>query len=318
MYDVKEWVKQHPPSTETSATDASVPKRLETIKVNQFVLTSQDIQAIPLKTKFSVSEFSGSIGIAFKKQSLSVMYPDTDEPPSILRNDITYNSALFITRSGQEYLAAASVNQIHLWNLADNTSSVVYRFKEERHWHLCVIDERTVGCVAEQSPSDGFRDVYILHTDTEEFKLSSTFQIKASQEMSDMSHVKTKDGTLCFLLCFPWVNLVQSVETGEDKILWQVDQQQIGGPFLPWSICTDGSMVFIINVFQYNVHVVSVEDGLIVTSINLQPFKIELSGYARLQGEHLYIGHTNKEGDTTYISKFTKPIMGSNLLRIHP
>ena len=50
-------------------------------------------------------------------------------------------------------MAAASEDQILLWNMERNTSSVAYTFKERECWHLCVIDERTIACVAERPDS---------------------------------------------------------------------------------------------------------------------------------------------------------------------
>ena len=113
-------------------------------------------------TNFPISE-SELIGIASPqaKPTFSVMmYPGTDKSPLISLREDGYTSALFLTISNQEYLAAASVDQIHLWNLAKNTSSVVYKFKEEKDCNLCAIDERTVACLVEQPALDGYSKIY--------------------------------------------------------------------------------------------------------------------------------------------------------------
>ena len=129
-------------------------------------------------TKFSISQLSDSIGIASRqlRPRLSVMYPGTDKLPLILSRDDRYLSAIFVTISGQEYLAAASEDGICLWNLADNTSKVVYKFNETGLWSLFVIDERTVSCVNE-SRWDSLGKFFILNTDSEKFSFSGMLQV---------------------------------------------------------------------------------------------------------------------------------------------
>ena len=138
---------------------------LEMMKLKHVVL-GQTLDSLYMK--FSISQSSGSMGIASRwaKPSLSVIYPSTDKPPIILSRDDRYTSALFVTISGQDYLVAASTDSIHLWNLANNTSSVVYKFKEQKNWHLDVIDERTVACVAMYPSLIGLNKVYILKTNS--------------------------------------------------------------------------------------------------------------------------------------------------------
>ena len=142
-----EWLKQQPdPSTEPETDNASALNFVETIKVNHVVIGEVFNS---LQTRFSTSQLSDSIGIASRdfEPTLSIMYPGTDKPPLILSKDDRYTSALFVTISGQEYLAATFKDSIHLWNLANNTSKVVYKFEKTGHWRLCVIDENTVACV---------------------------------------------------------------------------------------------------------------------------------------------------------------------------
>ena len=91
------------------------------------------------------------------------------------------------------------------------------------------------------------------------------------------------------------------------EVRWKVDKQQMGETFLPCSICTDGITIFVVNVFEYKLHLLAVEDGRTLTSISLYPFDIDVPGCICLQGEHLYVGHMNKDGDTYCISKFVKP-----------
>ena len=303
-----EWLKQHPDlSTERATVDTYALELLEMRKVNHVMLGETFDSLI---TKFSISQLSGCIAIAsqWTKPALSFMYPGTDKPLLILSRDDQFSSTLFVTISDQEYLAAACKDSIHLWNPANNTSSIVYKFKEQKDWHLCVIDERTIACVAEQPTSDGFTKVYILNTDSEKFSLSGMLQVKAPKGITDICYVKTADGTPCLLLSFPWDHHVQCVEMVGGRVRWQVDKQQIGGIFYPFSIYTDGSTVFVADAVHSVLYLLSIEDGSINITISLRPFGVHFPSCVRVQGEHLYIGHIYQMEDTYCISKFTKPV----------
>ena len=251
----------------------------------------------------------GSIGIASiqAKPSLSVMYPGTDKPPLNLSRDDAYRSAFFITISDQEHLAAACRDGIFLWNLADNTSKVVYKFEKSGGWRLCVIDEGTVACVSEEPSSDGFIYIHIIKIDAQMWTLSSSQFVKEKALLSDIPFVKTTDGTACLLLSFVNNNLTQCLEMVGGRVQWQVVEEQIGASFLPWSICTDGSTLFVVDAVGNKLYLLSVEDGSVLRSISLGPFDIHFTGYVQLQGEHLYIAH--EKSDTYCISKFTIPIV---------
>ena len=228
-----EWLEQQSdanPTTLQETVDTSPLKLLETMTVNHIK------NFFGLQTKFTVSKLSESVGMASidLKHSLSVIYPGTNKPPLILSKDgVGHTSALFITISDQEYLAAASEDEIHIWNLTKNTSRVAYKFQESGRWHLCVIDERTVACVAEQ-PLSGhhFSKIYILNTDTEKFNLNSTIRKKADGTISDICYVKTADGTACLILNARQPGLIQCVEMVGGKMRWQVDTL-IGRSFTP-------------------------------------------------------------------------------------
>ena len=305
-----EWLEQQPdPNAEPETGDTSTVSFQQTIKVNHIV-KSAGHRSSSLYTGFAVSESSGSIGIASAdaRPSLSVIYPDTDRPPVVLSRDNRYISPFFVEISDQEYLAAASEDQIHIWNLKRNTSSVAYKFQESGRWHLCVIDERTVACVAEQSsPGHHFSKIYILNTDTEKFNLNSTIRMSTDGTITDICYVKTADGTACLLLSYAYTCFVQLVEIIGGKVRWQVGIQQMGGSFHPWSICTDGSTVFIVNALPAKLHLLSVEDGSVVMPISLLSFGHIYPGFASLQGENLYVGHMDEKRETYCISKFTKP-----------
>ena len=133
---VMEWLEQSADaSTEPETVETSDTSRLtlqETLEVSHIALGRASSS---LYTKFTVSR---SIGIASPqaKPTLSVVYPTKDEITLVLSRDGLYTSALFITIADQEYLASASRDGIRLWNLANNTSKVVYKFEESGLWRL--------------------------------------------------------------------------------------------------------------------------------------------------------------------------------------
>ena len=301
-----EWLKQQPElGTESETGNASVLTRPETIKANHVQLHETYGTFFP---KFFVSQFSGLVGIAsaIYKPSLSIMYPGTDNPPLILSTDDEYRSALFVTISGEEYLAAASRDSIHLWNLVENTSTVVYKFKEQKVWLLCLIDERTVGCVAQHTSSDGFINIYILIANAEMWTLSSTHSVKVNNGASDVTVIKTVDGTSCLLLIDSADTFVQCIEMVGGEVRWLVDKQKLGEKLIPWSISSEGSIVFVVDLVA-KLHLLSVEDGTVLTSVNLLPFGIHLYTCVQARGDHVYIGHEDEKRDAYCISKFSKP-----------
>ena len=302
-----EWLKQQPDtSSQPEMGDTSALNLLEMLQVKYIAGESPEID---LLTTFNVSQLSGSFGINSlqAKPALSIVYPDTNRPPLILSRDDLYTSAIFITIADKEYLASASRDGIRLWNLANNTSKVVYKCEESRVWLLCVIDERTVAWVAESQSSDGLIHIHILNTDAEMWTLSSNHFMKANHKVADISFMKTTDGTPSFLLSFVFGGLIQCVEMVGGRVRWHVDTRQMGQTFCPWSICTDGSTVFVADIIPNQLHLLSVEDGSVLRSISLYPLGIRLPGCVLAQGEYLYIGHVNEKGDRYCISKFTKP-----------
>ena len=302
-----EWFKQQPDTfSQPEMGDIQTLDFCQTIEVNHIKI---DPLFSPFYTTLFVSESSGLIGIASteSKPSLSVMFPGTDKFPLILSEDEGYSSALFMSLSGQEHLAAASEGKIQLWNMVQNTQSVVCELANVSLWSLCAIDERTIACRGEEPSSDGSSKIYIMEADSEKFTFSGTIQLKASDKITDICFVKISDGTACLLLSFHSGSLVQCVEMIGGKVRWKADQEQMGESFVPWSICTDGSTVFVVTAGESKLQLLSVEDELLLTSIYLRPYGIVYPTSVRLQGLHLFLGHLNEKQDTYCISKFIKP-----------
>ena len=297
-----EWLEQHSGKSGEPETGEVIAVTFhETMTADHIVPVRGSMSS--LHTTFAVSEMSGSIGISSLQAnpSVSTIFPGTEKPAQFLTKDKKYTSSLFLTISDEEFLAAASEDRIQIFSLARNTSGEAYRFEESGFWHLCMIDERTVACVEESRPSDGFTKIYLLNTDSEKFHLSSILRVKAGRGITDICLVKTTNSTPCLLLTFPSDNFIQSVEMIGGKVKWQS-----AGSRHPWSICTDGRTVFVLDPAMNNLRLLSVEDGSVLTSITLYPFDMNLPSSVRLQGDYLHIGHMNKKGDTFCISKFTK------------
>ena len=310
---VMDWLEQQPDVSQPQTVITSAVTLLEATKVNHIVSVGENIS---FTTTFSVSEISGSIAITSLKPSLSIMHPGTDKPITdkpilTLSRGKQWYSVLFISISDQEYLAIAFRDNLYLWNSARNTSSVAYKFQKIALWHLCVIDENTISCGEELPSADGISKVYILilNTDSKKFTLSNTLHVKSDEEITDMCHAKMTDGAACLLLSSPYKGLVQCVEMVGGKLRWQVYQPKMGGPSLPWSICTDGSTVFVLSPVDNKLNLLSIDDGSMITTINLRPFGVRLPSCIRLYREHMCIGHMDEKRETYCISKFTKPLI---------
>ena len=142
-----------------------------------------------LQNKFSLSS-SGAVGIIcpYGALSLSVIYRGSSQ---LLQESLTYRSyyysAVFMKNSGKLHLAATCKNDntLHLWNLENNTSSIVYKEKSDKgkEMNLCVIDDRTVAYGAvNPSREDKSNKIYILMMNTQPWTLSSMLLVHAAGE----------------------------------------------------------------------------------------------------------------------------------------
>ena len=303
-----DWLKHQRHSiSQSEAGEASALTLHETIEVSHIAPSSINVA---LKVRFSVSPTLGIFGIASgrTRPSLSVVHPDTDKSPLIMSTDKGYVSTVFMKVSDKEYLAAVCKVSVYLWDTEKCASSVAYKF-DERSSHskmnLCVIDKTTVACGEVNPSAEGFCKICILNTERKKWKLMGTILVEAKSKITDMCYMKTPDGTSCLLTADG--SLVQAVEMIGGKVRWRVVQQEMGKRFHPWSICTDGTTVFAADPTQFQLHLLSVEDGTVLTSISLHPFVSILPYFVRLRGEHLYVGHLNISATTYCISKFTKP-----------
>ena len=265
--------------------------------------------------KFSLSS-SGAIGIACHdgRPSLSVIYPGSSRPPQALSTEEGYlyvPSAVFIMKSAKDCLAAICSSTIHLWNLEDNTSSVIYKRKFDIGFgiNLCVIDDRTVAYGEVDPSGDGCQKIYILMTNTQPWSLSSMLVVRGIELIKDMCYMKTTDGTACLLLSCLHDNNVQAVEIVGGRIRWKVGKQQMGEKCFPESICTnENNTVYVTDWVCPRIHILSGEDGSAIRSISLKPYGVIHPGCIRVHDQSIYIGHLDESQKKYKISKFRKSI----------
>ena len=292
------------PSHEAEKTPDAALILKDTINVNHL---TQNISIINKFLPFT----SGAIGIVCPhgSLSLSVIYPGSSRPPQILSAKGKYWSAVFMMNLGKVCLAATCSNTICLWNLEDNTSSIVYKQKYDKgkSMNLCVIDDRTVTQWEVTPSGDGCHKIYILMMNTQPWSLSSMLVVRGIELIQDMCYMKTTDGTACLLLSCPFDGNVQVVEIVGGRIRWKVGEQEIGREFYPWSNCIDeNNTVYVADTGQHRIHILSGENGSVIRSINLMPFGVIRPNCVRVYEEHIYIGH-EYESNKYQINKFTKP-----------
>ena len=264
--------------------------------------------------KFSVSE-SGGIAISCnEKPSLSVMYPDTDKEPIILSNDTIYRSATFVNISGKEYLATACNEDgcLYLWDTESNTPKNVFdpmlpEDQQYKNMNTCKLRDNIVGYGEANVSPDGSRRVFILKTDTEKITLSSTLRLFTPDIILDMCYTEVDGGTPCVPLCAPLTQKIIAVEMVGGKTRWEVGKEEMGEKFLPCSICTDDdNKVYVADCNQDMIHLLSAEEGSVVTSINLLHYRIVSPFAVRFQDQCIYVEHLYMPGKKYAISKFKR------------
>ena len=117
-------------------------------------------QMVYAGNSFSISE-SGAIGISCReKPSLSVMYPNTDEVPTILSHSKVYHLATFLKVSGKEYLAAACLDDgcLYLWDIEYKMARKVFdprlpKNQNDNELNIFKINDNTAGYGEESSSS---------------------------------------------------------------------------------------------------------------------------------------------------------------------
>ena len=274
-------------------------KLVETLRLDH-VQTRED-NKVGCGNRFTISE-SGVVGISCgESPSLSIVYPGTDKPPTVLSNDTIYRSATFMKIRGEEYLAAACDEDgcLYLWDIESKTSRKVFdpKLPKEqpfKYMNIFKVNENTIGCGEVLSSSDGSRKVFILKTDTEEWSLSSILRLLTPNTMRifDMCYTKVTDGTSLVLLCIPHDQRVMAVEMIDGKTRWEVGKQQMGEKFKPWSICTDDdNTVYVADFAQQKIHLLYHSNGTVFRKFDTYNHGMSDIFTVRFHDEYLYVGY---------------------------
>ena len=284
------------------------------------LITAWNVDHVKLGSKvygsnrFSILESGGVAISCFENPSLSVMYPDTDKPPIVLSNDTIYHSATFVNISGKEYLGAACNKDgcLYLWDTESNTPKNFFdpmlpKDQLFKTMTICKLRDNTIGYGEVHASPDGSRRVFILKADTEELSLSSTLRLFTPDNVYDVCYTEVEDGTPCLLMCVPYDHRIMAVEMVGGKTRWEVGKEQMGEKFLPCSICTDDdNTVYVADYNQNMIHLLSAEDGSVVTSINLRYYRIVNPFAVRFHNQCLYVEHYRNPGNKYAISKFKR------------
>ena len=272
--------------------------------------------SVCLGNSFSISE-SGAIGISCDENpSLSVMYPNKDKVAGSLSHSRMYWSATFLKVFGKEYLAASCREDgcLYLWDIESKTSKKVFdpklpKDQNDKGMNIFRINESTVGYSKGVASPDGSRRVFILKIDTEELTLSSTLRLFTPNTIFDMCYTETDGGSPCLLLCIPRDHRIMAVEMVGGKTRWQAGKEQMGENFYPWSICTDDdNTVYVADFNQNKIHLLSAEDGSVITSIDARHYGMWNLVTVRIHDHHLYVEHYKDPACKYRISKFKRNV----------
>ena len=244
------------------------------------------------------------------------MYPGTDKPPVILSNNTIYRSATFVEVSGQEYLAAASTENgcLYLFDTESKTSKNVFDTKlpknrQYKRMNICKLRDNMIGYGEALASPDGSRRVFILNTNTGELTLSSTLRLFTLKNIFDMCYMEVDSGTACLLLCVPNGHRIMAVEMVGGRTRWEAGKEQMGVDCMPWSVCTDDdNTIYVADYKQNIIHLLSAEDGSVVTSISLPHYGIANPFAVRFHDQCLYVKHCPNPDSKYAISKFKREI----------
>ena len=137
--------------------------------------------------------------------------------------------------------------------------------------------------------------------------MNSTLLVREVKYVHDMCHTKTVDGTACLLLCYPFDKCVQAVEVVSGRTRWKIGKQQMSVNCCPWSICKGKNKeVYVADWPMLNLHILSREDGSLISTINLKQYGVLNSSCVFVQDEHICLIHTDEMGDKYQKSKFSQ------------
>lgn len=199
-----------------------------------------------------------------------------------------------------DYLAVHCKDEgtIHLWDIEKQKPETVYKLPAERrqiYMNLCVVDETTMA-YGERESTAGIANIHMLKVESGVWSDWSTLKVKGGELISDMMSTQI-DGTACLVLCYPEEGIVEAIEIAGGDSIWKKGKEELGEHFRPWSFCIDNSNILHIVDLQNTVHHVQCNDGTLLQSSDRSSDKMRSPYIIRTQGDFIYIGYKEKQGE---------------------
>ena len=213
----------------------------------------------------------------------------------------------FLTRNGREFLVAVygQEGNIMLWDVEQGKSQVVFQTTEKTSKVFSVIDEKTVAlCEQRPNPQDNFI-VYILNTEGSQWKVKNTLLVEVwCKDIYDVCYMKAMDNVSSLIMCSLADKCVFSVDLIGGRIRWQKSLVDMGPEFQPMSVCADdGDHVFVANLKEGCVQILSGDDGGEIHRIPSLPQKLVSPTSVYIFGHYLYVSHRDENNEKWKISK---------------
>ena len=213
----------------------------------------------------------------------------------------------FLTRNGREFLVAVygQEGNITLWDVEQGKSQVVFQTTEKTSKVFSVIDEKTVALCEQRPNPQGNFIVYILNTEGSQWKVKNTLLVEVwCKDIYDVCYMKAMDNVSSLIMCSLADKCVFSVDLIGGRIRWQKSLVDMGPEFQPMSVCADdGDHVFVANLKQSCVQILSGDDGGEIHRIPSLPQKLVSPTSVYIFGHYLYVSHRDENNEKWKISK---------------
>ena len=266
------------------------------------------------RASFAVAD-CGKIAISYaeiglNKGSLSVFQQDLPLYRSIstFSTEGLFCHPIVIKQEGKEFLAACTSRRdtaIYMWDLETFVATSVQSTIQIGQHLLCLIDDTTVACVEMVASPDGKNRARIMDISVTPWELKTVLLLRMDYSLvTDVSYLKTTDGTSCLLLSTLGGVSVWAVDMLTGKTKWKTSWDNA----YPVSICNDTDKnIYVADYRADQVHVLSEKDGAFSDSVNLREYDIFAPHCIRFHDEFLYLAHKNsKDPDQFQVSKIFK------------
>ena len=249
------------------------------------------------------------VEIGLNKGSLSVIEPNTPNFRIVFNYsaETLFCNPIVIKQAGKELIATCTGRVdtiIHTWDLEKFRPTTVYHSWLTGHHLLCVIDNITVVCVAPTPFPDGTHRCQTLDTSVTPWELKAVLILPIESSLvTDVSYLKTTDGTSCLLLSTLGEVSVWAVDMLTGRTKWKTSWHNA----YPVSICNDSDKkIYVADYRLDKVKVLSEEDGTVTDSISLRQYEIFAPHCIRIHDNFVYLAHKHlKETNTFLVSKIS-------------